>query len=260
MQPNLNVYALPQFVEPEEMAGGAAVVIDVLRSSTTIVHALAAGAAEVIPCLDISEALAMAEKYPADEVVLGGERDGLPIESFHLGNSPDEYAPERVGGKTVVFTSTNGTRAMIHARRAKEIFTAAFVNASATARRLLGRENVHILCAGTDGRISNDDVLMAGFLVERLQQEAGMQYRLNAQAMTAREYWLHTFSLPQTLGAEPIDPELLAEKLRATLGAQNLLALGFEDDIAAAAQLDRYDFATRLDPGAMRISAVEEKE
>jgi 2-phosphosulfolactate phosphatase len=257
MKPTLNVYALPRFVEPTQLAGGTAVVIDVLRAATTIVHALAAGAKQIIPCLEVSDALALAEKFPADEVLLGGEREGLPIEDFQLGNSPDEYAPEQVDGKTIVFTTTNGTRAMLHAKAADEILIAAFVNASAVVRRLFDREHVHILCAGTDGRIGQDDVLLAGLLVERLQREGGIVYQQNAQAITARETWLNTFALPQALGAEPLEPERLAAELCKSLGGQNLLALDLEDDVLAAAQLDRFELVPRFDPRTGRIRSIE---
>jgi 2-phosphosulfolactate phosphatase len=260
MKPTLNVYALPRFVEPEEMAGGTVVVIDVLRSTTTIVHALNAGAKEVIACREVADALALAGQFPADQVVLGGERDGVRIDGFQLGNSPEEYTWDQVGGKTVLLTTTNGTRAMSHAGQADEIFIAALVNASAVVRRLHGREHVHILCAGTDGKISEDDVLLAGLLVDRLQRQGGMVYQQNGQAITARETWLSAFALPQAIGAEPLAPERLAEKLRTTLGARNLIALGLDADILAAAQLDRFDLAPQLDPKTMRITAAERLE
>jgi 2-phosphosulfolactate phosphatase len=253
MKPTLSVYALPRYVEPGELAGGTAVVIDVLRAAATIAYALDAGAKEVIPCLEVADALAAAERFPAEQVVLGGEREGLPIEGFQLGNSPEEYTRESVGGKTLIFTTTNGTRAMNHARQADEVFVAAFVNARAVVRRLFDRERVHILCAGTDGKISQDDVLLAGLLVERLQREGGMVYQQNAQAITAREFWLNSFALPQALGAEPLEPDRLAGELRKSLGGQNLTALGLDADILAAAQLDRFDVASRLDTKTMRI-------
>ena len=218
MKPTLNVYALPRLVEAEELAGGTAVVIDVLRAATTIAYALEAGAAQVIPCREISEALALAQRFPADEIMLGGERDGLPIDGFQLGNSPEEYSPDRVAGKTVIFTTTNGTRAMAHARAADEVLVAAFVDASAIVARLLDREKIGILCAGTDGHISEDDVLLAGLLVDRLQRQGGMAYQQNGQAITAREFWLNSFALPQALGAEPLEPDLLADRLRKSLG------------------------------------------
>jgi 2-phosphosulfolactate phosphatase len=260
MKPTLSVYALPRFVEPEEMAGGTVVVIDVLRSSTTIVHALDAGAEEVIACREVAEARALAAQFPADQVVLGGERDGVLIDGFQLGNSPEEYTRELVGGKTVLLTTTNGTRAMAHAGQADDVLIAALVNASAVVRRLTEREHVHILCAGTDGKISDDDVLLAGLLVDRLHRQGGMVYQQNGQAITAREMWLNAFALPQAIGAEPLAPERLAEKLRTTLGARNLLALGLDADILAAAQLDRFDLVPQLDPMTMRIRATDRNE
>ena len=74
-------------------------VIDVLRASTTIIHALESGATEVTPCVEIEEARRMSAALPKGHTVLGGERDGLKIDGFDLGNSPEEYTPERVAGE-----------------------------------------------------------------------------------------------------------------------------------------------------------------
>lgn len=258
MKPTLNVYALPRYVTPDELSGDTAVVIDVLRATTTIAYALDAGAAEIIPCLEVADALVLAEQFPADEIVLGGERNGAPIEGFHLGNSPEEYQPYRVGGKRVIFTTTNGTRALAHVRQADDVLLAAFVNASAIVARLLERDRISIICAGTDGHVSEDDILLAGMLVDRLERRRGMVYHQNAQAITSREFWLNSFPLPQSLGAEPLSPERLAERLRKSLGARNLIALGMDDDILAAAQLDKFDLVPRLNRATFRISAAED--
>ena len=255
MKPTLNVYALPKLVDPQELAGGTAVVIDVLRATSTIAYALDAGAKQIIPCLTIADALAAAVQFSRGEALLGGERDGSPIEGFDLGNSPEEYTPERIEGRTIIFTTTNGTAAINHARAADEVLLAAFVNAAAIVRRLIDREHVHILCAGADGRMGDDDILLAGMLVERLQREGGLIYQQNAQAMTARETWLHSFSLPQALGAEMLDPDLLASVLRKSVAGQHLLSLGLDDDILAAAWISRFDIVPRLDSRTMRIGS-----
>jgi 2-phosphosulfolactate phosphatase len=249
----LNVYALPSLVAEEELAHGTAVVIDVLRASTTIVFALEAGAREVVPCLEIDEARAAAEQFERDEVVTGGERHGLPIDGFDLGNSPSEYTPERVGGKTVVLTTTNGTRAILRCRKAERVLIGALVNASAVYEQLLDQQQVNIVCAGTDGQFSRDDVLLAGLLVERLQRRSGLIYQLNAQAITARENWLAAFSVPAALGAEPLEPERVADQLRNSPGGQNLTAIGLDDDILTAAEIDRFPGVPELVPGQMRI-------
>jgi 2-phosphosulfolactate phosphatase len=253
MPPRLNVFALPQFADPKELVDGAVVVIDVLRASTTIIYALEAGANEVIPCREVAEARSIARNFPSEEVVLGGERDGVHIEGFDLGNSPEEYEPHLVGGKTIVFTTTNGTQALLHAKNAKQIYIGAFVNVSAVVQKLLGEDKIHLLCAGTEGQFGEDDILFAGMLTERLSRQGGMPYELNAQAITAREMWLHQFALPQALGAEPLEPERLAKPLQQSLGGKNLVALGLEDDILAAAQIDRFQCVPRFDPKTCRI-------
>jgi 2-phosphosulfolactate phosphatase len=238
--PHLNVYGLPKYAPPDELAGGTAVVIDVLRATTTIVYALEAGAKEVIPCREIEETRELAKKFRRQDILLGGERMGKPIADFDLGNSPEEYLSDEVDGRTILFTTTNGTQAMAHAKPAKQIILAAFSNVSAIVQRLIGRDEVHILCAGTDGELTEDDTLLAGLIVERLQKLGGMIYVLNAQAITAREFWLSRFAVPYAVGAAPIEPEQLEAELRMSRGAKNLIALGYDDDILAAARVDQF--------------------
>ena len=253
MAPLLNVYTLPRFVEPEQLAGGTVVVIDVLRASTTIVHALQAGAAEIIPCREVDEALTAAGQMPSDSVLLGGERGGEPIDGFHLGNSPSEYTAARVGGKSIVFTTTNGTAALVHARCAQRILVGAFVNATAVTNELVGSSQIHLLCAGTNGEVSQDDVLLAGMLAERVRRRAGAGYKENAQAVAARKTWLRTFTVSQALGAEPLVPRRLAAELAASLGGENLTRIGLEADILAAAQIDLFTGVAEFDAKRSRI-------
>src|SRR5262249_5944787 len=149
--PMLCVHLLPSLTTPADLAGGLAVVIDVLRASTTICHALAAGAKEVIPCLEVEEARERANRYVPGDAVLGGERGGLRIEGFDLGNSPREYTPTTVGGRTVLFTTTNGTRAMRQCTEAARVVIGAFVNLSPVCREveraLMAGRDAHLLCA-----------------------------------------------------------------------------------------------------------------
>jgi 2-phosphosulfolactate phosphatase len=269
----IKVYTLPKFVDPGELAGGTVVVIDVLRASTTIIYALQAGARAVIPYGEVDEARKMAAWYLPDERILGGERGRVLIDGFDLGNSPEEYTAEAVGGKTVIFTTTNGTRALIHARQAGEILIGAFVNASAVANILQGREVVHLLCAGTEGQASNDDILCAGMLVEILRRPGGGQCELNDQAIAAGDLWLHTFTMDAASGGlsrfsghrraamvgengnVPFtpEPERLTEVLKESLGGKNLVLLGLQRDILAAARIDRFAIVPRFDPRTSEI-------
>lgn len=254
MDQKLNVYAMPSLVTPEELVDATVVVIDVLRASTTIVHAIDAGAVEVIPCLEVEEARQKAQQYELGDVVLGGERGGLPIEGFDLGNSPSHYTPYRVAGKTLLFTTSNGTRAIMQCHLARRVLIGALVNATAVAEHLVSEDRVAILCAGTEGSIGRDDVLCAGLLVDWLQRRGGLMVELNAQALTARENWTSTFAVPYTTGAEPFPTDLLARELLKSPGGQKLAALGLAEDIEAAAQLDRFPIVPELDPATFRIT------
>src|SRR5690349_1075339 len=109
MPQEIHVHLLPALVREDAFRGATAVVIDVLRASSTIISALAAGAAEVAPCLEIDSAVRVAEEIRGVRTaLLGGERGGLKIAGFDLGNSPFEYTAEAVAGRAVVFTTTNG--------------------------------------------------------------------------------------------------------------------------------------------------------
>jgi 2-phosphosulfolactate phosphatase len=253
----LNVYALPLLVDPAELSGGVAVVIDVLRACTTIVRALAAGAREIVPCLEVREALERAAQYPVSQVLLGGERQGVMIDGFDLGNSPRDYSPETVSGKTIIFTTSNGTQALARCRQASRVYLAGFVNASAVCRRLMDAERIHLICAGTKGEFSRDDILLAGLIVETLASRSGESYVLNAQAITARENWRQAFPLPCALGAEPIPVDRLVECLRETPGGRHVVAVGCEPDIWDAAQVDQFDIVPELDPTTFVIRVAQ---
>ncbi len=118
MPRTLAVHFLPSLVTPEELSGGDVVMIDVLRASTTITHALAAGAKCIVPCREVDEARRLVQTLAGEPVLLGGERGGLPIDGFHLGNSPNEFTAAAVRGKTIAFTTTNGTLALMQCRTA----------------------------------------------------------------------------------------------------------------------------------------------
>ncbi len=235
--PTVHVHLLPDLVPEEKLAGNVAVVIDVLRATTTIVHALAAGARQVIPCLSVDDARAAAAARTGEKVVLGGERQGVRIEGFDLGNSPSEYTPESVGSRTVVFTTTNGTRAMLRCRNARQVLLAAFANRSAVLAALATEQVVHIVCAGTGGAITREDVLVAGSLVAGLTSGSAV-WELNDEAVIARDAWL-------AVGADAKGDALL-RALEASEGGRNLLREGFPRDIATAAQIDRFDVLPRL--------------
>lgn len=233
--PELLIHTLPETIAPSALAGGVVVVIDILRATTVIVHALTHGARAVVPAASIEEARTLASRWPAIDRLLGGERHGVTIEGFDLDNSPYSYSPEVVAGKTIVFTTTNGTRAMRWASQADEILVGAFTNLSAVVRHLENETRpVHLLCAGTDQRISAEDLLFAGAVADRLQD----RFQIHCESQIFREFG-------QRHGV-PADERLLT--LRASAGGLNLIELGFDRDIERASQVDLSTVVPRLDP------------
>ncbi|HEY2838516.1 MAG TPA: 2-phosphosulfolactate phosphatase [Pirellulales bacterium] len=257
----IQAHFLPQLTTPEALAGQTVVVIDVLRATSVIATALASGATRVIPCLEVDEARRIASQFPAGQVLLGGERHGLPIEGFDLGNSPGDYTPERVGGKTLVFTTTNGTRAMRHCHQAGRVLLGAFVNLRAVISQLVQSESVHLLCAGTNGEITREDVLLAGAITFGLTLPdnpamAGEWYRcqLNDQARLARDAW-QVARPPAELPFVEAEPIWLWKALTATQGGRNLKAIGLERDVTFCSALDRFNVVPRLDMKTWQIEA-----
>ncbi len=262
----IDVYLLPTLAEPVELTGKTVVVIDVLRATTTIAHALAAGATEVIPCLEIDEARKIAaesrhqpeasardQRQPdaqarnlGTNVVLGGERGGLPIAGFDLGNSPAEYTRDRVAGKTVVFTTTNGTRAMQRCRHASRVLIGGFVNFSAICRELSGTAEIALVCAGTDGHVTREDTLLAGAIVDDLFRTK--KYELNDQADIAADAW--------RTAVRVMTDRPLGLMLRDSRGGRNLIETGQENDIDLAAQMDKFDIVPQLDLSTWRITGL----
>lgn len=172
----ISVIPTAQQAQDIDFGGKIAVVIDVLRATSVITTALENGAREVVPVKTIEEAQSLYAQLEPTMTLRGGERHALKIEGFDFGNSPLEYTKERVGGKTVILTTTNGTNAINNVKGADEVLLACFRNAEAVAHHIVETSqcgvstNVVIVCAGTEGRFSLDDGLCAGMLIELLKQ------------------------------------------------------------------------------------------
>jgi 2-phosphosulfolactate phosphatase len=235
----VNVYLLPRLVEAGSLKGGIAVVGDVLRATTTIVHALAAGAAAVIPCAEIEEARTIAKGKKKKDVLLAGERHGKPIPGFDIGNSPREFTAAKCKNKTVIMATTNGTPAIARAAEAARVLVAAFVNFSAVCEQLrTDPRPVHIVCAGTDAEVSWEDTLLAGAIVDFLC-EAG-DVKLNDSARIAWDSFEN-------------NGRMLEGALAVGLGGRNLLGLGYDFDIRDAAKVDRFAIAPEVQRDPLRI-------
>lgn len=224
----LAVHLLPALVAPEALAGGVVIMIDALRASVTISAALAAGATRVVPTLTVEDA----ERLRGPGRLLGGERGGVLIPGFDLDNSPRAYTSERVRGKEIVFTTVNGTAALLHAGRAHEVLIGAVTNVSAIVARVAHEPRaVHILCAGTRGEITMDDCLAAGLIAERLIA-AGRQVVSDDSTRMCVGLARLAAAHPSGLGAGVL------ELMRESRGGRGLTRLGFEGDLRLCSTLD----------------------
>jgi 2-phosphosulfolactate phosphatase len=226
-----------------DLSGTACVVFDILRATSTFITALQNGAREIIPVSEIPEAVARRQQQP--DVLLAGERDGVKIRAaqsggidFDFGNSPREFRAEKVRGKTIVSTTTNGTRALRACAGAKIVLAASFLNLAATAKFLNQSppEEILLVCAGTGEGVAMEDVLAAGAL-------AGL---VGGDYSDATEIAARTF-----LSAKADLPAVLA----ATQNARRLLAIPeLRADVAFCAQRDIFKAVAAMNAdGAIRL-------
>jgi len=210
-----------------DLSGHLAIIIDLLRASTTITHALAAGATAVAPCESIEKARALAATLPPNTYLLGGERQGLRIPGFDLGNSPSEYTPAKVKAKTIVFTTTNGTVALHRSESAQRILIGSFANLSAVTKSAANSHlPIHLICAGIHGNPCREDTLCASALAATLFRR-GLQPH-DPDTLSAITFW----------NSLPPNPDALLHLLTLSEGGQNLTSANLASDIPICAELD----------------------
>lgn len=151
--------------------GDVIAIIDVLRCSSTIITALANGASEIIPAPTVRKAKQMKQRYP--NYILAGERKGLKPKGFELGNSPSEFTREKVYGRGLILTTTNGTKAFEIAKSAKPVLVGSFLNAEAVGKKLyqIAYKNncgVSLIACGKKGKLSLEDFICAGRILETM--------------------------------------------------------------------------------------------
>jgi 2-phosphosulfolactate phosphatase len=228
-----------------DLRDATCVVFDVLRATSTFVTALHHGAKAIVPVSEIAEALALRQRQP--DILLGGERDGVRIRAaqtggidFDLGNSPREYTPEKVRGKTIISTTTNGTRALRACTGAQTVLAASFLNLGATAQfiRQLQPAQIVLVCAGTRENIATEDVLAAGALGEMLLRDSGGR-AVSDSAEIALSAWRKAKSN-------------LLEVVSEAENARRLLAIPeLRDDVTFCLQQDKYPLVAQMETGAI---------
>jgi 2-phosphosulfolactate phosphatase len=218
------VILLPRDLRPDDLHGRSVVVFDVLRATTTMTAALAAGVREIRVLADLESARRAADRFHGPRL-LCGESNCLPPPGFDLGNSPGTFNRAAHAGRVAFMSTTNGTRAILAARGAHAIFTGALVNASAVARAVAaGGRPVTLLCAGTGGEIALEDLIGAGAVLDHVISTAN--YRpAGDTALIARQ----VFACARAN---------LRSALTEAAGGQNVVRAGLPADIDFAARLD----------------------
>ncbi|NLY42527.1 MAG: 2-phosphosulfolactate phosphatase [Clostridiaceae bacterium] len=222
----IDVFATADDVKVEKIRGKVAIVIDAFRATSTVITALWNGCKGVIPAYDIEQAKAKAIQLPPGQYLLGGERNAVMIEGFDLGNSPLEYRSKEIIGKYVILTTTNGTKALHHGSSASKVITAGFLNGEAVVEHILKNsfQDIVIICAGTEGNFSMEDILCAGKIINDLLNKT-KDMQCNDLAVAAQNLYQNNKR----------DMEGL---LRRTYHYNKLVSLGFKQDIDYCLQED----------------------
>ncbi len=241
----VRVFFLPAEL-PYDLTDSAAVVIDVLRATTTIVAALEAGCRAVVPIVSLEETRAAAASGAFGPALTAGERGGVAIEGLDHANSPLEFRRERCSGRTLLLTTSNGSGAVkaAESRGAASVFAGSLWNAAAVARAALSTRprSVALVCAGTRGEFTLEDALGAGVVVEAIARTGPPgSADLDDSALAA-------LALRRRVGGDVVGA------LRASKGGRALAAIGGEADIVACAEIDRSASAPRLRDGGMLVA------
>ncbi len=243
----LDVAFTPAGLRPSEVHGRVVFVIDILRATTAMCAALSNGARAIIPVSSTEEALRLVQTIGSDDMLLAGERNCVRIPGFHLGNSPLEMTGHAVRGKTLVVTTSNGTKAFLACQGADWVYPAAAANLSLAAER--GREAVEnnqdilIVCAGRNGDFALDDAYCAGRLAAAILGGPRARRELN-------DAGLASIGLVRRYGDRWDRP------LAHSRSGRDLARLGFSADVQDAARLDAYPVLAHYHERRVTLSPV----
>ena len=222
------------------------VVFDVLRATSTMVTALANGAEAIVPVAEIPEAMAL--RRQDSQLLLAGERNGLRIRAeqtggtdFDLGNSPREFTRDRIHGKRIAMSTTNGTRALRACAPAQDVLLGSFLNLGATAGFIRGHApgDLLVVCSGTADQCAYEDVLGAGALCDRLWDLCRPETVADSAKMARQLFHVER-------------ADLLAAASKSRNGARLLRHAELAEDVAFCLQLDRFELVALLERDEVR--------
>ena len=216
-----DVQCIPRNVSAMKAEGKVFIVIDVLRATTTIIEALSNGCAEVIPVVTVDEAFDLAKRLPREDTLIAGERGGLKVDGFDLGNSPREYTRDVVSGKRVILITTDGTKALQRVAGCEFVLVGGFTNAHAVVQRCMALKADPVMVpAGLRGGFSLEDVVCGGMMIDLLEKN-GVALTDGARAAC--------------ILYKDFDRDL-PEMARTSEHGRELIQLGFEEDLGFCAQ------------------------
>jgi len=217
----LDVCLSPALIPLYKVEDYIVVIIDIFRATSSICYGIENGAEGIIPVSEVEECAAYREQ--GLDYLLAAERNGEVVEGFDFGNSPFSYTPEKVSGKTVVLTTTNGTHALHLSRKAKRVVIGSFLNLTALCNWLKTQnENILLVCAGWKNNFNLEDTLFAGAVIEQLK---GPKFKLDDPAIAANDLF-------------QIGKGDISQYLSKTSHGERLKKLGIEKDIAFCLQVD----------------------
>jgi 2-phosphosulfolactate phosphatase len=228
----------------EDLTGVTAVVVDVIRATTTLTTALSHGARAVLPAASTEDALRLAQSLGREDTLLCGERKGLRIEGYDLGNSPLEYSRDVVEDKRLVMNTTNGTRALLAVEDAEAVLALSILNLSAVAAAVRDADRLLVQCAGREGAFALEDAVCAGHLLKRLE-EAGVEIEAADGARAARVL-ADSFHLDEAF-------------LASTRGGVTVAEVGLGADLEWCARLDSVDAVPVLQDRALVLQSEGER-
>jgi 2-phosphosulfolactate phosphatase len=217
----VNVCLSPALIPLYNVEDYVVVIIDIFRATSSICYGIENGAEAIIPVSEVEECAAYRERGP--DYLLAAERDGKVVDGFDFGNSPFSYTKEKVAGKTVVLTTTNGTHALHLSRSAKKIVIGSFLNLTAICNWLkIQNDNILLVCAGWKNNFNLEDTLFAGAVVDQLKD---FEFKLDDSAIAANDLF--------QIGKHDIN-----QYLKKTSHGERLKKLGIEKDIKFCLQVD----------------------
>ncbi|MBE9171094.1 2-phosphosulfolactate phosphatase family protein [Pleurocapsales cyanobacterium LEGE 06147] len=237
------VYHTPELT-PENSLPDCAVVIDVLRATTTIATALNAGAEAVQAFSNLNQLMEAAEAWLPEKRLRAGERGGAKVEGCDLGNSPLDCTPELVGGKRLFISTTNGTRALQRVEKAATVIAAAMVNRQAAVNYLLTTqpETVWFVGSGWEGSYSLEDTACAGAIAVSLIQ----QFKSSAATIAGNDEVIAAIALYSQW------QDKLLEMFHHSSHGQRLLRLGGDEDLKYCATTDMLEvLPIQKEPGVL---------